>query len=448
MNKSAVSRRRALAALASAGLARPFRLLGQTCPLAIAPVARSFGAGGGVGQITVAAPPGCAWRVVPHQQWISLLSGSSGTGDGIVQYQIQPAFASRVGQIEVGALTHTVSQAAVVALPSAAGGYLNRVLDQFQQRTYVYRSADAAPNHFAARGRFPASATDMTLPPMDEISRGVPSPSLECITARFVPGGPNFGGWYFQNGYLSGADRSRHENWGDVPAAGFDLSGASELVFSVRGAQGGERVEFFLGGVGRNPVTGAATMPYPDSAPKIGTGFVMLTNDWSEYRIPLAGADLSYVLGGFGWGTAADQNNGRSIQFYLDEIYYSKQRPDDLRFLLSWEAIPSDNPFDMVNRNAAFIYDNALALIYFTSMGDVSRARLLAEAVRYAIAHDRFYTDGRIRNAYQAGDEKLPPGWNANGQAATVRMPGWFDPRDRLWYEDTSHVSTSTGNVA
>ncbi|KKL78106.1 hypothetical protein LCGC14_2028150, partial [marine sediment metagenome] len=62
----------------------------------------------------------------------------------------------------------------------------------------------------------------------------------------------------------------------------------------------------------------------------------------------------------------------------------------------------------------------------------------------YAINNDRYFTDGRLRNAYQGGDLVLFPGWRPNGKDNTVRMPGWWDTSDNMWYEDKFTVSTHT----
>jgi hypothetical protein len=61
--------------------------------------------------------------------------------------------------------------------------------------------------------------------------------------------------------------------------------------------------------------------------------------------------------------------------------------------------------------------------------------------------HDRYFDDGRLRNAYQAGDLRLPPGWNPNGKSGTVRMPGRSDETG-TWWEDAVQVGTSAGNSA
>jgi len=166
----------------------------------------------------------------------------------------------------------------------------------------------------------------------------------------------------------------------------------------------------------------------------------------------LRGRDLSYVLGGFGWvaaGSLLDRVVSRQpIVFYLDEIQYDKPRLQEPRFLLSYETARSADPFDRVMRNVAFVYDNAVALIAFLGAGELQRARWIAEALVYAMEHDRFYDDGRIRNAYQAGDLQVPPGWAPNGRRAVTRLPGYWETGAGEWREDAHQVGTDTGNAA
>jgi hypothetical protein len=176
-----------------------------------------------------------------------------------------------------------------------------------------------------------------------------------------------------------------------------------------------------------------------------------LSTNWTRYSINLTGLDLSYVLGGFGWVTDSTGNGGRNITFYLDDIKYDKNRLDEARFLVSYETIPSSHDFDVVLKNVAFTYDNALALIALLVRGtaeDIKRAQLIADAFVYAINHDRFFTDGRLRNTYQGGDLILPNGWEPNGRENTVRMAGWWDPNHNIWHEDKGFVGTYTGNLA
>jgi len=329
--------------------------------------------------------------------------------------------------------------------PQSSIVYLQQTSDRYQHTVDVYTDADAAGNHFAARGRFNISGGDAYVPPMDEISLNAPCFGITCITAQFISNGSNWGGWYWLNGVLGPTDRQPALNWGDHPNAGFDLTGATSLQFWARGANGGEVVEFFAFGVGN---TEPPFMNYPDSSLKASLGQVQLSTTWTKYQILLTGRDIHYVLGGFGWAATAQSNNNHNITFYLDNIQFVKERPADARFLVSYDTVKSSSMFDIVLRNVAFVYDNAVALIALTSAGDLQRARTIADALLYAQSHDRFFTDSRLRNGYQGGDLMLPPGWAPNNKPNTVRMPGWYDPAHGTWYEDQFQVSTNTGNIA
>ncbi len=325
--------------------------------------------------------------------------------------------------------------------------YLQLISDQFQQTIDVYTDADAAGNHFLARGEFDATGQDL-VPAMDEISASAPCFSgITCITATYDPSRVGWGGWYWLNGVLGPSASAPSANWGSMPNAGYDLTGATVLRFWARGLVGGERVHFFAFGVGN---TAPPYQPYPDSSPKqeIPGGVVTLTNAWTMYQIPLAGLDLRYVLGGFAWeAVASEQQNPGPVVFYLDQIQYVKARPSDPRFLVSYQTIKSTNAFDTVMRNPGFTYDQSVALMALLASGDMARATTIADAIAYAQNHDRFFTDSRIRNAIKGGDISLPPGWTPNGLTGTVSMPGWYDSTRSQWYEDATQVSTNTGNV-
>lgn len=89
-------------------------------------------------------------------------------------------------------------------------------------------------------------------------------------------------------------------------------------------------------------------------------------------------------------------------------------------------------------RQSAFTYDNALAAIALVACGDLARARRIGDALLHALAHDRTFSDGRVRNAYRAG----PVG---DGPAL---LPGWWDAEHNRWAEDAYQDGSATGNVA
>lgn len=105
--------------------------------------------------------------------------------------------------------------------------------------------------------------------------------------------------------------QSSANNWGSK-LGGFDLTNMTKLTFWAKGAKGGEAIQkFMVGGI-----KGA----YPDSA-VIELGPIELTSTWKQYTINLAGKNLSYINGGFGWVTTADLNP-QGFTFYVDDIKF------------------------------------------------------------------------------------------------------------------------------
>ncbi|MEW6079454.1 MAG: hypothetical protein AB1724_16730 [Thermodesulfobacteriota bacterium] len=319
--------------------------------------------------------------------------------------------------------------------------YLAAVQDKYHRFFYVYSDAEAAGNHFTIPGRTGNVVSGAPFPSMETACLEHPFSGVTCIRAESGLRGRDWGGWYFLNGVLTGDGTGPKENWGDHSKAGFDLTGATALTFQARGARGGERVEFFAFGVGRND-----GKPFPDSSPTVSTGFIRLTSQWKPYRIDLAGKPLNYVIGGFGWITNAIENQDRSVVFFLDDIRYDKSRNGQPRFLVSYAASAA-NDSDARNRDVAFVYDNALAAIAFTAAGQKDRAGLIVDAFLYALENDRYYRDGRLRNAYQGGDLAPPPGWRPAGEPGAARMPYRLD-ESGAYREDGYEVSTHTGNMA
>lgn len=105
--------------------------------------------------------------------------------------------------------------------------------------------------------------------------------------------------------------------WEDVKtgACAIDLSRSTgmdevrSLSFWVRGAQGGEVIEFRVGG--------------PDILPKPGhsTGRITLSSAWERHVIDLTGLDLSHSAGLFLW-TASDLANRNGATFFLDNVQF------------------------------------------------------------------------------------------------------------------------------
>ncbi|MFX1517255.1 MAG: hypothetical protein ACFFC6_13205 [Promethearchaeota archaeon] len=306
--------------------------------------------------------------------------------------------------------------------------YLYETMDKYHTSFDVYSDKDAGGNHFIPSGRmgdwgdiiFEAGCTTN------------PHSGATCIRIHYSGAGSqaqNWAGIYWQ---------STESNWGE--SKGYDLTGATRLTFWARGARGGEKMEFKIGGINRTPHHDR-NKPYQDSFGPMSTGIITLSRSWRQYSIDLRGEDLTNVIGGFCWVTNIHQNP-RGCLFYLDDIYLDKKRPGELRFLLSYETTAASA--DKYIRNVAFLYDNAISMIAFMARGtgeDLSRAKIIADAFLYAQNHDRHFTDGRLRNAYQTGDL-------ADFLTGKARLPGWWEEDEKSWFEDEYQVSSYAGNLA
>jgi hypothetical protein len=107
-------------------------------------------------------------------------------------------------------------------------------------------------------------------------------------------------------------------------------------------------------------------------------------------------------------------------------------------FITSYDVIHGKSEFDLANATTAFTYDQAMAIMALLAAGDVPSARRLGDALVYAQGHDRFYHDGRLRNAYLAG----PTG------EGMVKLPGYWNVQAGEWYEDPYQDGAATGNNA
>ena len=140
-----------------------------------------------------------------------------------------------------------------------------------------------------------------------ECDRTNPHSGEMAIRATFSPTGTL--GW----GGISWQDPA--SDWGKQPG-GYDLSGARRLSFWARGAQGGEVVEFMVGGLG------AAADRYRDTLQPARTSFpIVLSDRWEQITIDLTDADLRRVVGGFTM-VASRCHNREPITFYLDDMVF------------------------------------------------------------------------------------------------------------------------------
>ena len=165
----------------------------------------------------------------------------------------------------------------------------------------VYTDANSPDNHYAPSG-WMGDWGDLKL---NQAQFDNPRSGTTCIQVDYTikrSQGANWAGIYWQN---------PPNNWGSKPG-GFDLTGASKLVFWARGEKGGEIIHEFR--------TGGITGEYSDSD-VAGFGPVRLTKEWKKYEIDLTDKDLTSISGGFMW-SANVENNPEGFTIYFDDIRY------------------------------------------------------------------------------------------------------------------------------
>jgi hypothetical protein len=117
---------------------------GTGCSFAISTTTLTFGAAGGAGEVAVTSPPGCTWTAESRAPWITVTSGSAGSGSGLAAVRVAATDGPpRTSTLIVAGQTVTVTQSpgcSYTVDPSAynapaAGG----------PGTVVVRTADGCP---------------------------------------------------------------------------------------------------------------------------------------------------------------------------------------------------------------------------------------------------------------------------------------------------------------
>jgi hypothetical protein len=397
-----------------------------------------------------------------------ILSNVSTNNAGVYSVSVSNSVGVSVSQNAVLVINMPTTPVASANLSLAE---LQNLMDEYHHSFQVYSDISAGGNHFEAFGQLPDQTSAVGI---SGICTNRPHSGATCVQCSFTNVAGAGGGFYFMTGILyNGAPlpyfgESYLTNTPLVitNVTGYNLTGSTGLVFWARGQKGGEKIEFFVGGVGRNASTGIATNPYPDSMaryPGIGTNSTLTTN-WQKFTINLSGKNLTNIMGGFGWYASAAQNQSDAT-FYVDDIEYrlsssaQTQRLNLPRFVRSYRTLPvqpdffNSTPevdFDLVLRSVAYTYDNALAVLAFLADGSadsLGRAKLIGDAFVRAAQHDRTYTDGRFRTAYMPGDIALPPGWLVYGMKGTVPVPGFYLENPQRYYE-VENIDVDTGNNA
>ena len=87
---------------------------GQACTFSLSASSQSFNAAGGTGNVSVNTSSGCAWTATSSESWLTVVSGASGTGTGVVAFQVaaNATGQARTASLSIGGQTFTVNQTA------------------------------------------------------------------------------------------------------------------------------------------------------------------------------------------------------------------------------------------------------------------------------------------------------------------------------------------------
>ena len=78
------------AGVASCDKSSPTEPTPGPCSYTLSASSLTFGASGGTGSVNVTTASQCAWTAVSDRGWMSITSGSNGTGNGVVNVSLTP----------------------------------------------------------------------------------------------------------------------------------------------------------------------------------------------------------------------------------------------------------------------------------------------------------------------------------------------------------------------
>ena len=100
------------------------------CTYSISPTSANFAASGGTGSVSITTQAGCPWTAASGVTWMTITSGSSGTGNGTVNYSISSnTGGSRTSSSTIAGRVFTVTQSGAttyaITASAGAGGSIN-----------------------------------------------------------------------------------------------------------------------------------------------------------------------------------------------------------------------------------------------------------------------------------------------------------------------------------
>jgi Putative binding domain, N-terminal len=96
-----------------------FTVTQNKCAFAIYPLSENFLSRGGTGSVSVTTDSACSWTAASNADWITVTAGSSGNGNGTVNYKVSANRTNkdRTGTITVADNTFTITQKKMASLP-------------------------------------------------------------------------------------------------------------------------------------------------------------------------------------------------------------------------------------------------------------------------------------------------------------------------------------------
>jgi hypothetical protein len=172
-----------------------------------------------------------------------------------------------------------------------------------ENRWYVYRDAGAKENHGEWTNWMPGGSRKLIKVNVQDSAD--PESGSTCVRVDITWAPPSWCGIA-----VSSAD----EYWGEKPGPGYDLRRAKKLVFSARGAKGGEILHAKVAIAGDKPFGDTATVPAV-------LRDVTLKNTWERFELDVSKMRRDRVITPFCIVTNQDLNP-ENVTVFLDNIYF------------------------------------------------------------------------------------------------------------------------------
>ncbi len=136
---------------------------GQSCTYSLSASSQAVAASAAGGSVNVLTAAGCSWTAVSNASWITLSSGATGAGNGVVGFNVaaNTTGASRSGTLTIAGQTFTVSQSAsgTSGLSITTGATLPPATQNIGYSTSLAASGGTPGYTWSSSGTLPAGLT-------------------------------------------------------------------------------------------------------------------------------------------------------------------------------------------------------------------------------------------------------------------------------------------------